>query len=140
LCVFLKDQHGYHGTIRFHAKDILKNGINLERGFPKSDFGPGFYVGNDYEFCKEKALQVQKNAELKYEKDVKELKRLSKQPSTPKEEIQKVKARVDESKMILDDSEPVVLVYEVNMEDFPCIDLTLQKSLKPFYDVVGYYR
>ncbi len=130
----------YHGTTRQHSKDILKNGIILNRGFPKSDFGQGFYLGNDYEFCKQKALQVQINAKMKHAENVKELKRLSKQPSTPKEEIQKVKARVDESKKILDDSEPVVLVYEVNMEDFSCIDLTLQKSLKPFYDVVGYYR
>jgi hypothetical protein len=83
---------------------------------------------------------------LKHEDNVKELKRLSKKPSTPQLEAQKVraKAQVDLSKNILDDSAPVLLIYcDEDMKDFACIDLTLEKnagSFQPFYNVVGYYR
>jgi hypothetical protein len=139
--MFLLGKFWYHGTIGCFAQNIQDNGINLKRGFPKSDFGQGFYLGNDYEFCKQKALQVQRNAKLKHEKDVKKLKRLSKQPSTPKEEIQRAKAQVEKSMKILKDSAPVLLIYrDEDMEDLPCIDLTQEKILKPFYDVVGYYK
>lgn len=38
----------YHGTSKKAAKDILENGINLDIGRTKNDFGKGFYATENY--------------------------------------------------------------------------------------------
>lgn len=45
----------YHGTISSCAENIIKNGILLEKGKPKVDFGQGFYTTNSYGFAKSTA-------------------------------------------------------------------------------------
>lgn len=45
----------YHGTISSCAENIIKNGILLEKGKPKVDFGQGFYTTNLYAFAKSTA-------------------------------------------------------------------------------------
>lgn len=41
----------YHGTISTGAENIIKNGIKLERGKPKVDFGQGFYTTPSFNFA-----------------------------------------------------------------------------------------
>lgn len=41
----------YHGTISSCAENIIKNGIDLTKGKPKVDFGPGFYTTKSYHFA-----------------------------------------------------------------------------------------
>lgn len=46
----------YHGTSSISADNILKNGINLNKGNEKVDFGKGFYTTNDFDFAKQRAI------------------------------------------------------------------------------------
>lgn len=43
-----KNEFLYHGTARWDADRIVKEGINLYRGRVDTDFGQGFYVTTDY--------------------------------------------------------------------------------------------
>lgn len=46
----------YHGTISTGAENIIKNGIKLERGKPKVDFGQGFYTTPSFNFAMSTAI------------------------------------------------------------------------------------
>ena len=46
----------YHGTISSGAENIIKNGIKLERGKPKVDFGQGFYTTPSFNFAMSTAI------------------------------------------------------------------------------------
>ena len=46
----------YHGTISTGAENIIKNGIKLERGKPKVDFGQGFYTMPSFNFAMSTAI------------------------------------------------------------------------------------
>ena len=46
----------YHGTISICAENIVKNGILLNKGKPKVDFGRGFYTTPSYNFAKSTAI------------------------------------------------------------------------------------
>ncbi len=50
----------YHGTISTGADNIIKNGIILEKGKKKVDFGQGFYTTNSFEFAKSTAVNKAK--------------------------------------------------------------------------------
>ena len=56
----------YHGTDIEAAKDICKNGIKLDIGSAKVDFGPGFYLTDNYDqavkWAKRKARYRQSKA------------------------------------------------------------------------------
>ena len=46
----------YHGTISTGAENIIKNGIKLERGKPRVDFGQGFYTTPSLMFAMSTAI------------------------------------------------------------------------------------
>lgn len=46
----------YHGTVSTGAENIIRNGIKLERGKPKVDFGQGFYTTTSLNFAKNTAM------------------------------------------------------------------------------------
>lgn len=46
----------YHGTVSTGAENIIKNGIKLERGKLKVDFGQGFYTTTSLNFAKNTAM------------------------------------------------------------------------------------
>lgn len=46
----------YHGTISTGAENIIQNGIKLERGKPKVDFGQGFYTTPSFKFAMSTAM------------------------------------------------------------------------------------
>ncbi len=50
----------YHGTVSTGAENIIKNGIKLERGKPKVDFGQGFYTTTSLNFAKNTAMNKAK--------------------------------------------------------------------------------
>lgn len=50
----------YHGTISTGAENIIKNGIKLERGKPKVDFGQGFYTTPSFNFAMSTAINKAK--------------------------------------------------------------------------------
>ena len=41
----------YHGTISTGAENIINNGIKLDHGKPKVDFGQGFYTTPSFNFA-----------------------------------------------------------------------------------------
>lgn len=46
----------YHGTSNISADNILKYGIDLDKGNEEVDFGKGFYTTNNFEFAKKRAI------------------------------------------------------------------------------------
>lgn len=46
----------YHGTISTGAENIINNGIKLEHGKPKVDFGQGFYTTPSFNFAMSTAI------------------------------------------------------------------------------------
>lgn len=46
----------YHGTISTGVENIIKNGIVLEKGKLKVDFGQGFYTTSSYTFAQSTAI------------------------------------------------------------------------------------
>lgn len=46
----------YHGTSNISADNILKYGIDLEKGNTEVDFGKGFYTTNNFEFAEKRAI------------------------------------------------------------------------------------
>ncbi len=56
----------YHGTISTCAENIIQNGIILEKGKPKVDFGQGFYTTPSYSFAKSTAINKAKKTNIHY--------------------------------------------------------------------------
>ncbi len=54
----------YHGTISSCAENIINNGIILEKGKPKVDFGQGFYTTKSYKFAKSTAINKTKKTNM----------------------------------------------------------------------------
>lgn len=50
----------YHGTISTGAENIIKNGIKIEHGKPKVDFGQGFYTTPSFNFAMSTAINKAK--------------------------------------------------------------------------------
>ena len=48
----------YHGTISTGAENIIKNGVVLEKGKPKVDFGQGFYTTSSYAFAQSQVILI----------------------------------------------------------------------------------
>lgn len=60
----------YHGTISTCAENIIKNGIILEKGKPKVDFGQGFYTTSSYNFAKSTAKNKAEKTNMYYEQEL----------------------------------------------------------------------
>lgn len=60
----------YHGTISTCAENIISNGIILEKGKPKVDFGQGFYTTNSYTFAKSTAKNKAEKTNMYYGQEV----------------------------------------------------------------------
>lgn len=60
----------YHGTISTCAENIIKNGIILEKGKPKVDFGQGFYTTKSYSFAKSTARNKAEKTNMYYEEEL----------------------------------------------------------------------
>lgn len=56
----------YHGTISSGAENIIKNGIKLQHGKPKVDFGQGFYTTPSFNFAKSTAINKAKKTNSYY--------------------------------------------------------------------------
>lgn len=56
----------YHGTISICAENIIKNGIILQRGKPKVDFGQGFYTTKSYKFARDTARNKAEKTNMHY--------------------------------------------------------------------------
>lgn len=56
----------YHGTISTCAENIIKNGILLEKGKPKVDFGQGFYTTTSYKFAQSTAKNKSDKTNMHY--------------------------------------------------------------------------
>lgn len=60
----------YHGTISTCAENIIKNGIILEKGKPKVDFGQGFYTTSSYNFAKSTAKNKADKTNMYYKQEI----------------------------------------------------------------------